>query len=183
MKKILAMSASNSSTSINNKLAHFIASQVEDVEVISFDWTDYELPLFSKQLEDEIGTLGKAQTFLDLIKSVDGIVLSLAEHNSMPTAAFKNLWDWTSRIEVKFWSQKPMFLSATSPGKRGGTSVLGIISNAIPHYGADLVETFSLPKFNDNFKDGAIADSEKTEELNEKLKAFKEKVFQKVEAE
>ena len=40
---------------------------------------------------------------------------------------------------------------ATSPGARGGASVLEIAKNSLPRYGANIVATFSLPGFYENF--------------------------------
>ena len=79
------------------------------------------------------------------------IVVSLAEHNGSYAAAFKNLYDWTSRIEQKPWSDKPMLLMASSPGGRGGSTVLESAKATFPRMGADLRATFSLPSFHDNF--------------------------------
>ena len=40
---------------------------------------------------------------------------------------------------------------ATSPGARGGGFVLEMAKSRFPIHKADLVATFSLPSFNDNF--------------------------------
>lgn len=40
---------------------------------------------------------------------------------------------------------------ATSPGARGGKSVLEIAEMNLPRYGADVKAIFSLPSFNENF--------------------------------
>ena len=45
-----------------------------------------------------------------------------------------------------------MLLLATSPGARGGKTVLEIAKNYFPYQGADIKGTFSLPSFHDNFK-------------------------------
>ena len=61
---------------------------------------------------------------------------------------FKNLVDWTSRItDRKAWGGKPMILMATSPGGRGGATVLAGAEVYFPFIGAELKGTFSLPKF------------------------------------
>ena len=44
-----------------------------------------------------------------------------------------------------------MLLLATSPGPRGGSSVLEIAKNRFPYQGGKVVGSFSLPSFNDNF--------------------------------
>jgi len=46
-----------------------------------------------------------------------------------------------------------MLLMATSPGGRGGASVLGAASTGFPFMGGNIIETFSLPSFHNNFSD------------------------------
>ncbi|MFT4546161.1 MAG: chromate reductase [Verrucomicrobiales bacterium] len=151
MKKILAFGASTSSASINRKLAVHAAGQVPDAAVTDLDLRRFELPIYSADEEEKNGVPAAAQEFLDLIRAHDGIVLSMAEHNGSYTAAFKNLYDWTSRLEQKVWSGKPMLLLATSPGARGGLTVLEAAKATFPRMGANLIEAFSLPSFYENF--------------------------------
>jgi NAD(P)H-dependent FMN reductase len=75
----------------------------------------------------------------------------MAEHNAAYTAAFKNILDWTSRINSKVFQGKKMLLLSTSPGARGGKSVLEIAKERFPRHDADIITTFSLPSFNENF--------------------------------
>ncbi|ESU18544.1 hypothetical protein FCR2A7T_28370 [Flavobacterium cauense R2A-7] len=149
--KIIAFGASNSRNSINKKLATYVSHLFENAEVEVLDLNDFTIPLFSVDLEKEIGQPQQAQDFLDKIASADMLVVSMAENNSNYTAAFKSLFDWASRINGKVFQQKPMLLMATSPGGRGGANVLEIAKNAFPRYGADIKATFSLPLFDQNF--------------------------------
>lgn len=149
--KIIAFGASNSKNSINKKLATYVSHLFENAEVEVLDLNDFAIPLFSVDLEKEIGQPQQAQDFLDKIASADMLVVSMAENNSNYTAAFKSLFDWASRINGKVFQQKPMLLMATSPGGRGGANVLEIAKNAFPRYGADIKATFSLPLFEENF--------------------------------
>ena len=75
----------------------------------------------------------------------------MAEHNGAYSSAFKNILDWSSRIDAKTFQQKPMLLLATSPGARGGKTVLEIAKNYFPYQGADIKGSYSLPSFNANF--------------------------------
>jgi chromate reductase len=59
--------------------------------------------------------------------------------------------DWASRINNKTFQQKPMLLLATSPGARGGGTVLEIATKRFPFQGADVKGSFSLPTFYENF--------------------------------
>ncbi|MFD1613823.1 NADPH-dependent FMN reductase [Gelatiniphilus marinus] len=173
MKNIIAFAGSNSKTSINKQLATYAASLVVDVNTTILDLNDFELPLFGVDLENEIGIPEPAHEFLKLIKESDGIVLSLAEHNGAYSTAFKNIFDWVSRIDGKLWSNKPMLLMATSPGERGGASVLAIAQDRFPRHDANIVETFSLPSFNDNFSDGKLINEELNNDIKRKVELFK----------
>ncbi|SHG17238.1 NAD(P)H-dependent FMN reductase [Flavobacterium fluvii] len=172
--KIIAFGGSPSKNSINKKLATYAAGLFENAEVEVLDLNDYEMPLFSVDKETIIGQHPLAQAFLDKIASADLLVVSLAENNANYSAAFKNVFDWCSRIGAKVFQGKPMLLMATSPGGRGGASVLEIAKNALPRYGADIKATFSLPSFNDNFdvEKGEISNEELDKQLREIVKGF-----------
>lgn len=149
--KILSFGASTSSQSINRQLARYAAEQISGATVTDLDLRSLDLPLFDVDREESEGHPEAAQRFLDLIRSHDAVVVSLAEHNGSYAAAFKNLYDWASRIEQKVWGGKPMLLLASSPGGRGGATVLETAKATFPRMGADLKASFSLPSFYDNF--------------------------------
>ncbi len=160
MKHVITFAGSNSKNSINKQLAEYTANQIDDVNVKVLDLNDFELPLYGMDYEIAHGIPDNAQRFLDIIKSSDAIVLSLAEHNGAYAAAFKNIFDWMSRIDNKLWNEKPMLLMATSPGGRGGSTVLEIAKGRFPYMGANIVAEFSLPSFGQNFSDGKITNSD-----------------------
>ncbi|MEN9335688.1 MAG: hypothetical protein RLZZ500_675 [Bacteroidota bacterium] len=150
MKKIIAFGGSTSQSSINKQLATYTAQLFTNATIEVLDLNDYPLPVFSVDLEKE-GMPQAAQDFYAKIGTADLLVVSLAEHNGAYSAAFKNLLDWTSRINGKNFQDKPMLLMATSPGGRGGSSVLDIAKNRFPFQGAQVKGTFSLPSFYENF--------------------------------
>ena len=170
--KLLALGASTSSTSINRQLANFAAGQVPGAEVTDLDLSQYSLPIYSSDEEEANGIPADAQAFKDLINSHDGVVVSLAEHNGSYTAAFKNLYDWVSRIDQSVWSDKPMLLLSTSPGARGGMTVMEAAKATFPRMGADLKASFSLPSFYDNFSPEGISDDTLAKQLSEAVEAF-----------
>jgi len=172
MKNIIAFAGSNSKTSINKQLAKYAASLVENVQVTTLDLNDFELPVYGMDLENEKGIPDNANKFLNMIKESDGIVLSLAEHNGAYSTVFKNIFDWMSRIDGKLWSEKPMLLMASSPGARGGVTVLEIAKGRFPFMGGKIVADFSLPSFFDNFKEGKVVNEELHLELRTQVKAF-----------
>jgi chromate reductase, NAD(P)H dehydrogenase (quinone) len=148
---ILVIPGSSSRYSINKRLAVYAASLFEDANHAILDLNDFEMPVFSVDKEKADGNQLLAQRFLDHIADADFIILSLAEHNGSYSAAFKNILDWSSRINGKVWQDKPMLLMATSPGRRGAASVLDAALNKFPFMGADIRADFSLPMFNENF--------------------------------
>lgn len=169
--KILAFAGSNSKNSINKKLANYAAHLFEGAEVDLIDLNDFPLPLFSVDIEKEIGFPKEAESFLQKIDKADFIVLSLAENNASYNVGFKNVFDWASRKTKKVFQEKPMLLMATSTGGRGGSSVLEFATKTLPHYGANIKATFSLPKFDDNFdEDKGITNDELKQQLLTQIK-------------
>ena len=153
--KIVAFAGSNSKNSINKQLVEFIVSKFTAEQIDVLDLNDFEAPIYSVDRESEFGfpevILGLAQKISD----ADLIVLSLAEHNGSYSAAFKNVYDWVSRIpNRKVFDGTKLFLLSTSPGGRGGQSVMETASARFPRDGAELIASFSLPNFYENFTPG-----------------------------
>ena len=154
MKNILAIGGSNSNKSINKKLADYTALMFEDATVQFYDLSQNDIPIFSVQLEEVIGMPELVLDFVKQMDEADFLVVSLAENNGNLNAGFKNLLDWVSRIKGrKTFADKPMLLMATSPGARGGSTVLEIAEKLFQRQGADIKGTFSLPSFEENFDD------------------------------
>lgn len=172
MKKIIAFAGSNSKESINKKLAIYASGLISNAEITILDLNDFPLPLYGMDLENENGIPENAHKFIDILKTTDGIVLSLAEHNGAYTTVFKNLFDWLTRIEGKMFFNKPMLLMATSPGGRGGATVLEIAKGRFPFHDANITNNFSLPFFGDNFSEGKITNKELDTELKNAVKEF-----------
>nr|WP_321235585.1 NAD(P)H-dependent oxidoreductase [uncultured Psychroserpens sp.] len=174
MKHIIAFAGSNSKNSINKQLAVYASSLVEDAKVTVLDLNDFELPIYGIDYEIEHGIPDNAQQFLDHIRSSDGIVLSLAEHNGAYATVFKNIFDWMSRIDNKLWSDKPMLLMAASPGGRGGATALDIAKGRFPYMGGNIVGQFSLPSFGTNFQEGTLVNQDLKAQLTEEVKQFQD---------
>ena len=172
MKKILAFAGSTSSTSINKELASFAAENLENTTFDIIDLRDFNIPIYSQDEEKENGLPEGAKRFSALFEQYDGFILSLAEHNGSYAAAFKNIFDWSTRVEKNFFRDKPLLLMATSPGGRGGATVLNTAATSFPHMGAKSITTFSLPGFYDNFKEGKIITDEFASILKEKVNEF-----------
>jgi chromate reductase len=173
MKNILVIAGTSHRESVNLALARYAASQIEGAEFTTLDLNDFEMPIYSQDREEASGIPAEAGQFLAAIQVADGIILSLAEHNGSYTAAFKNVLDWTSRVEQKLWSEKPMLLMATSPGGLGGRNVLAAAGGYLPHLGAQVKATFSLPSFYDDFDaESGIKDPNSLSKFQKALQMF-----------
>ncbi|MEM8565420.1 MAG: NAD(P)H-dependent oxidoreductase [Bacteroidota bacterium] len=174
MKRILVFGSSNSKKLINKQLAIYAARKLKNAELVIIDLNDFNLPLYSPDLQEEQGMPTEVVRFNDLLLSAEGIILSMAEYNGCYTTVFKNIFDWLSRIDKNVWKGKPMLLMGTSPDKRGAKSVIQIAKDAFPYYGGNVITDFSLPQFNQNFQAGKLINEVFERELNAKIEVFQE---------
>jgi len=162
--KVLAFAASSSKSSINKKLVTYSANLLEDIDIEILDLNDYELPLFSEDKEKEIGQPKLALEFLSKIGDSDAVIISFAEHNGSYSVAYKNIFDWCSRINPKVFQNKPMVMLSTSPGGRGASTVLSQAIKSAPHFDGEVISSYSVPSFYENF------DIEKGYIINQEIK-------------
>ncbi|MFS4449590.1 NADPH-dependent FMN reductase [Maribacter sp. 2307UL18-2] len=172
MKKVVTIVGSNSQNSINKMLMVYVSNLIEDVEIIPIDLNDYILPIYGVDFEAENGIPRAVKRLDEIINTADAFIIALAEHNGSYAAVFKNTIDWLSRLNMQIWREKPMLLMTTSPGARGGATVLQSASTYFPFMGAKIIETFSLPSFYDNFKEGKIIEENFRKELEDKKAKF-----------
>ena len=167
--KVLAFGTSNSRNSINQKLARYAATQIDDADVTLLDIHNLEMPIYSEEREKESGIPAFAHDFYQAIGEADAVVISFAEYNGSYTAAYKNLFDWASRIDMKVYQDKPMIMLATSPGAGGAQSVLAAAEGSAPFFAADVKGALSLPNFFDNFdvETGKVTDDSFNAQLDE----------------
>ena len=177
MKKIVAFGASSSKKSINKKLADYAANQIKDSKVNLLDLNDYEMPIYSIDFENENGIPEHAYKFKKELSCADGIIISFAEHNGAYTAAFKNIFDWISRVEKEVWYNKPLFLISTSDGSRGAITVLKMAHQRISKGGQIDIPIFSLPDFTKNFDPKlGITNLDLKDEFNSCIKLFEKNI-------
>jgi NAD(P)H-dependent FMN reductase len=174
MKNIIVLGGSNSKNSINKVLATYAAESLKEVVLTIVDLNEFKLPLYGIDLETEDGIHSEAKRLNGIFDWADGFVVSLAEHNGAYSAAFKNAYDWLSRVNSKVWREKPMLLLATSPGARGGQTILGIAAGSFPHMGAKITGTLSFPSFFDNFKEGEVVNVDLKSNLLAEVAKFQE---------
>lgn len=176
MSSILAFAGSNSSVSINYKLVHFTARLLND-DVRLLNLANYPFPIYSYDEELKNGFKNSLIEFSNDIKSAKALILSVNEHNSNPSAYFKNVIDWLSRVDKNFLSDTKILLMSTSNGKRGAMSALEVTEKLLPRFGGEIIATFSLPSFSENFdEEKGIINSELAEKHLAALNAFKTKL-------
>ncbi|MEP3209707.1 MAG: NAD(P)H-dependent oxidoreductase [Maribacter sp.] len=176
MKKIITIAGTNSQNSINKKLLSYTSALLEHVTLIPIDLNDYVLPIYGVDFEDENGIPTAVKRLNEVFDKADGFIIALAEHNGTYTAVFKNTLDWLSRANIKVWRDKPTLLMATSPGGRGGTSVLQAAVNYFPFLGANVVADYSLPSFFENFSKDGISNADLKDVLTEKIQLFEQQL-------
>lgn len=153
---ILAFAASSSSKSINKALVTHACDLLEN-ELIegcattTLDLNDFEMPIYSQDREEQDGIPQLAHDFYQAIGDADALLISYAEHNGSYSAAYKNIFDWMSRIDMRVYQDKPTIMLSTSPGRGGGANALRTGVESAPYFGNDLKASLSIPRFYDNF--------------------------------
>lgn len=175
-KKILAFAASSSSSSINKSLVTHAASVLKDeliptANITILDLNDFEMPIFSVDREQANGIPELAQTFFKAIGDADALLISYAEHNGSYSSAFKNIFDWCSRINAEVFQAKPMVIMSTSPGPYGASNVLKTANDSAGFFAADIRGSLSVPNFYDTFDvdKGQLSDTNLATELRTQL--------------
>ncbi len=152
--KVLAFAASNSRKSINRALVEHAASCLQaevppGAEVEFLDFNDCEMPIFSVDRERESGIPAEARAFFDKIGAADAVPVSFEEHDGSVTAAWKNIFDWMSRIDMKLWQGEPLVMLAATQGPRAGTGVIDSQEIAAPFFGAEIRGKHGIGKWSE----------------------------------
>ncbi len=177
MATILAFAGSNSSTSVNFKLVRFTATQMEGHNVKVLNLANLPFPMYSEDHEKEHGFSNSLVELKNDIQNADGILISVNEHNGNLSAYFKNLIDWLSRLDRDFIREAKVLLMSTSPGKRGAIGAHEVADKTLSRFGAEIMGTFSLPSFYDNFDlEKGITDDELSKQYKSAIAAFMSKI-------
>ena len=147
--KILAFAGSNSTTSINHQLLEIIKADNSDLNIDLLDIRGLQAPIYSIDIEQSSGAPEVLKSLVNKIRNYDAIILALPEHNGLPSAFFKNIIDWCSRINNKFMGEKQTLLLSTSPGSKGGANNLEKLEPLFKYWGADIIGKYSVPFFNE----------------------------------
>lgn len=136
---------------------------VENAFVEIVDLRDYPAVVYGIDEEENNGFPETMIAFNEKLKEADGFIISSPEHNGSMPVALKNAFDWTSRMGGKILKEKPTVFLATSPGARGGASVLEHLLTIMPYRGAKIVGGHAMGSFNDKVIDGQLIEGEDKE--------------------
>lgn len=175
MEKILAFSGSLRAESFNQKLVRIAAEAAREAgaEVTVISLSDYPMPLYDQDLEDESGKPEKAVELKKLFLEHDALLIASPEYNSMITAALKNAIDWVSRADAEeepplaAFAEKTAAILSASPGAYGGARSLGFLRPFLENIKVTVIEEqFSLPRAHEAFADnGQLLDEKSTEKV------------------
>ena len=172
MASILALAGSNSSTSVNFKLVKYTTSLISDHDVELLNMASITFPMYSEDREKQLGFPEALEKLKEKIEKADALIISVNEHNSGPSAYFKNVMDWLSRADSNYLENTKVLMS-TSPGKRGAISAKEYVLSSLPRVGGTVVATFSLPSFYANFnEEKGILNTELSQVYKKALKSF-----------
>lgn len=172
MAAILAFAGSNSSTSINFKLVKHTISLVQNHDIQTLNMAEHPFPMYSEDHEKEHGFSDDLEKFKEYIDNSDGLILSVNEHNGNPSAYFKNVLDWLSRMDRNFLEDTKVLLMSASGGRFGGARSLEVVNTMLPKFGGKVISTFSLKGFYDNFGADRILDDSLRSEHQTALNTF-----------
>lgn len=147
---MLVFVGSNSSTSINEQLTKSVLKEF-NVDHEFIDIKKLNIPLFSEDLEKEMGSPDGIKLLMERINSHEHIFITTNEHNQNLSAFLKNVLDWLSRIELKFLTNRKVFILSTSEGRRGALGANESLQKLVVRFGCEIYEWFAFPSFNENF--------------------------------
>lgn len=160
MKKILVLTGSNHSASINVQLNRYAASKLKNSVLSYMDMTQIDFPMYSIDFEQANGLPESVQNTFNDLQQYDGYLIASPEHNGNVPAVFKNFIDWMTRVDRRFLGGKPTLVLATSPGPGAAASVRSLLSNSLPHFGGAVTGSFGLPSFSSTFSEAGIGSHE-----------------------
>lgn len=174
--RVLAFAASLREKSLNRKLIALAAeiARAEGAEVDFAEFREFEMPLYSGDLDERGGLPSGALEFKRRLERADAVMISSPEYNYSISGVLKNLIDWVSRVRPMPWRGKSIYLMSASPSPMGG--IRGLWQTRIPLEGCGALvfpDMFALPHANEAFHDdGPLRDSSLAERLRREVVGF-----------
>lgn len=128
LPKILVLSGSTRSGSLNAKLAALAARELPALgaEATLISLADYSLPLYDGDLDKAQGPLPESLKLRETFAAHQGVFIASPEYNASVTPLLKNAIDWVSRVRegreppLAAFQNRVFALGAASPGTFGG---------------------------------------------------------------
>ena len=153
MKNIAVMVGSQSSTSVNRKLARTLEKLAQGK--LRFHYLDIaSLPHYDNDLwsnpPQSVTTLKRT------VEAADGVLIAMPEYNRSFPGVIKNALDWASRpYGQSSWMDKPVAVVGATPGATGTAAGQGHLRSVLPVYGFVVM---GQPEVYFNMRPGLITD-------------------------
>jgi len=161
--RILAFAGSSRRESLNQKLlnATVEAARTAGGDVTAISLSDYVLPLYNGDLEEEQGLPENAVKLITLITEHDALLIASPEYNSQITPLLKNTIDWCTRAEENPLEGKVAAVISASPGAFGAIRSMTLARQLLTHLGCFVIPTQCiLPKAAEAFDhEGRLQDA------------------------
>ncbi|WP_341760159.1 NAD(P)H-dependent oxidoreductase [Candidatus Endowatersipora endosymbiont of Watersipora subatra] len=141
--RVLIIPGSDRHGSYNVHLSGLIAEGIQTYggQATILSLSDYELPLFSQNIEEKTGVPDGAKKLGSFMEKNEGIILVTPEYNGSLPPLLKNALDWLSRDldNITPYQNCTFGLAACSPSNLGGIRVLSHLREILVSVGADVV--------------------------------------------
>jgi NAD(P)H-dependent FMN reductase len=136
--KILAFAGSLRENSYNKRVVKIAVEGAKraGAEVTYINLSDYAMPIYDADDQDENGFPENALKFQKLLSEHDGLLIASPEYNGSLPGGLKNAIDWASRANDEFkmgevFKGKIGAIMTASPGGFGGIRCLGHLRSVL----------------------------------------------------
>ncbi|MFD7234463.1 NADPH-dependent FMN reductase [Streptomyces syringium] len=174
--RVLVLSASLRTDSLNTRLASLVARLVRDtgaaVELARMG--EFPMPLYDADAEVAEGLPEGTRALRDRLAVCDAFVIASPEYNASLPGGLKNAIDWVSRAGPQPFKDKHALLVSASPSLVGGNRGLWALRIPLEHLGTRVYpDMFSLARAHEGFSDdGDLADTGLQGRLTEAVTSF-----------
>ncbi|RJT96567.1 NADPH-dependent oxidoreductase [Arthrobacter frigidicola] len=167
--RVLIVSGSLRSNSLNGTLADWIAAVAEDegrsteLETVVVDrltLADVSAPNYDYDVEVALGLPPGPRRLADALEQADAVIICSPEYNASMPGALKNVIDWVSRLRPQPFAGQRGLLASASPSLIGGNRGLWALRVPLESLGMHVHPTmYSLSKANERVNDPRFLDS------------------------
>jgi NAD(P)H-dependent FMN reductase len=174
--KLLAFAASLRRESWNRKLIALAVAITRQAgaEVDLAEFHEFDMPLYSRDLQDSSGFPPGAQELQRRVAAADGLLIASPEYNFSLPGTLKNAIDWVSRMNPMPFRGKSGFLLSASTAQVGG--IRGLWQLRIPLEGLGVLlypDMYALPWADKSFDEaGQLRETERRDRLTKMLEAY-----------